>query len=227
VPYEQFQSTIEKALAGKNPPPTPTALPQGVAPYDADPGRPGFTYDGSPTLGDAKAPLVLIEFMDFQCGDCARFVKEVQPSLQDKYVQPGQMRLVMKYLPTRAPEAATAAQCAARQGKFWDYYKLLFDKQSEWQPGNKDQLLAYAKSLGLDETKLQQCLSDETVQQTIDADQELAQQLGIQAPPYFLLLNVKQQAGVRIPGLPTMSQMEQQIQKVSAPPPTGTPAPTP
>ncbi|MCX7671571.1 MAG: DsbA family protein, partial [Anaerolineae bacterium] len=50
-PFSEFEKTIAKAAQGLRPPPTPTPLPPNVQPYDMNPTRPGFTYDGSPSLG--------------------------------------------------------------------------------------------------------------------------------------------------------------------------------
>lgn len=119
--------------------------------------------------------------------------------------------------------------CAAGQGKFWEFHDALFAHQSEWQDGNDSQMVAYAKTLGLDEAKFQKCLSEAPDQPTIDADTELGQQLGIQGTPYFLLLNVAQNSGVSVPGALPLDQFEKAIEQVLNPA-TATPAavtPTP
>jgi len=222
-PYEEFQKVIAKAEQGIHPPPTPTPLPPGAAPYDVDPARPGLTYDGSPTLGSADARLVLIAFEDFKCVNCAQHFKDVGPVLRDKYVDTGQMRLVFKFLPIYSPKAAVASLCAADQGKFWEFHDILFGKQAEWKEGDNAAMVEYAKGLGLDEAKFSQCLQDAPGEAQVKADQKLAQQVGVRGTPYFLLLDTQQQTGVRIPGALPLAQFEQAIQGLLNPP---TPTPS-
>jgi len=223
-PITEFEKVIDKALQRIHPPPTPTPLPPNVAPYDADPARPGLTYDGSPTLGAADARLLLMSFEDFKCGYCAQHVKEVEPVLRSKYVDTGQLRLVFKFFPIYAPKAAVAGLCAADQGKFWEFHNLLFGKQAEWNEGDNAAMIDYAKSLGLDEARFSQCLQDAPGQAQVESDYDLGQQVGVRGTPYFLLLDLQAQTGTRIPGALPLDQFEQAIQSLLNPP-TPTPAP--
>ncbi len=223
-PFEEFQKVIEKAQQGIHPAPTPTPLPAGVVPYDADPARPGFTYDGSPTTGAANARLVLIAFEDFKCSYCAQHFKTVEPALKARYIDTGQMRYVFKIFPIYAPKAAVAALCAGDQGKFWPFHDLLFGKQAEWKEGDDAAMVAYARSLGLDEAKFKQCLKDAPGQGVLDADNELAQQVGVRETPYFLLLDAQKQTGTRIRGALPLDQFEKAIQDLLNPP-VATPTP--
>ncbi len=86
VSVAEFGKLFDKAKQGIHPPPTPTPLPAGVQFYDSDPNRPGLTYDGSPTQGDAKAPVLLLAFEDLKSGDAAQYVKGIEPALVDKYI---------------------------------------------------------------------------------------------------------------------------------------------
>ncbi len=219
-PFSEFQKTIDKALQGQHPAPTPTPLPAGVLPYDPDPNRPGRTYDGSPSLGDPKAPLVMIGFEDEQCKSCASFAKDVESALNDKYVKNGQLRIVQKFYPTNAPNAAQAALCALDQGKFWEYRNNLLAKQAEWKDSDTAALTNYAKTLGLDEAKFTKCLQDKPGQSQIDNDQAIAQQVGVDKLPYFLLINPKAQQGTRLPGALPLADVEKSIQQILNPPPT-------
>jgi len=211
-PFSEFQKVIEKALQGLKPPPTPTPLPPNVAPYDADPSRPGRTYDGSPSLGKADAPLIMITFQDFGCPQCASFAKTVEPTLREKYVKTGQLRFVLKFLPNEAPQAALASLCAADQGKFWEYYDALFARPNEWQEGDAKTLRALAQGIGLDAARFEKCLAEAPGETQLAEDDELAGQLQISSAPYFLLLNPKLQTGQRIPGVLPLDQFENAIQ---------------
>jgi protein-disulfide isomerase len=77
---------------------------------------------GSPLLGDPAAPVTIIDFSDFQCYTCARYVKATEPLINQTYIQSGEVALVFKHLPNRGFDsmgASLAAQCANDQGKFW------------------------------------------------------------------------------------------------------------
>ena len=225
-PFEEFQRLIDKATQGVHPAPTATPLPEGVAPYDADPARPGRTYDGSPSNGDPKARLVLVSFEDYKCSACAEQAKTVEPALKAKYVDTGQMREVFKFFPIDAPKAAVASLCALDQGKFWEFSDLLFSKQPDWKDGDDAAMLAYAKGLGLDEAKFTQCLKDAPGQSQIDADQTLGQQIGMQGTPFFILIDTQAQTGTPIAGAISLDQFDQLIQGLLNPS-TPTPTPTP
>ena len=87
-----------------------------------------FDLKSAPLRGDAAAPVVLVEFSDFQCPHC----KHLQPVLEkllDEYR--GQVRLYFKNYPIArahpdAPLAAAAALAAGKQGKFWAFHDKLF-----------------------------------------------------------------------------------------------------
>ena len=234
-PIEEFKATIEKAQQGLHPAPTATPLPAGVAVWDADPARPGFTYDGSPTLGQDEAPVVLLAFEDFKCADCAKYAAEVESALKTKYVDTGQVRLMWKSVATDAPKAAIAALCAADQGKYPEFRASLFGKQDTWTDGDDAAMLAFAKSIGLDEAKFSQCLKDAPGQAQVDADLEVAQQLSIPSLPAFLFIDEKAGGVVdALLGNVPLDQFESKIQNILNPPtPTtappvaaATPAPT-
>ncbi|MDQ1301168.1 MAG: Disulfide bond formation protein [Chloroflexota bacterium] len=229
-PFSEFQKIIAKAEQGIHPAPTPTPLPPDVDPYDADPARPGFTYDGSPSLGAAKAPVLLFIFSDFGCPDCVEFAKDVQPALRKKYVETGQVRLIYKFIPVSAPQTALAAFCAAEQGKFWEFSDSLTTNQGKWQEGDNAAMTGYAKALGLDTAKFAKCLADAAGQEQLDADMDLAEQVQVTQIPYFLALNPDAQTGLRIPNLAPLDQFEkaiQDVQKPQAAAPTAAAQPTP
>jgi hypothetical protein len=106
----------------------------------------------SPYLGDLSAPITIIDFSDFQCHLCARHVKNTEPLINETYIQTGQVALVFKHLPNRGFDsmgAHIAAQCANDQGKFWQFYKLLYENQQAIDSGwvSKDNLKKFASQI--------------------------------------------------------------------------------
>jgi len=83
---------------------------------------PNLIRQGSPYLGEpTTAPITIIDFSDFQCYLCARYVKATEPIINQTYIQTGKVVLVFKHLPNRGIDsmnASIASQCTNDQGKF-------------------------------------------------------------------------------------------------------------
>src|SRR5918995_5749147 len=108
---------------------------------------------GSPYLGDpSTAPITIIDFSDFQCYLCARYVKATEPLINQSYIQTGKAALIFKHLPNRgfdSMDAALAAQCINDQGKFWQFHNMLYDNQKPIDSGwvSKDNLKMFASQI--------------------------------------------------------------------------------
>ncbi len=104
--------------------------------------------DDCPILGEAKAPVTLVEFSDYQCPHCARAAAPLQEFVEK---MKGKVKLCSKYFPLpghpRAMQAAGAAEYARAKGKFWQMHELLFAEQEHLEDAD---LKAIAHKLGLD-----------------------------------------------------------------------------
>ena len=138
LPADDFTEIVDALLAGRDPPVDPAL--QGLAPYWAraeglafDPSRPGFTRAGDAVRGKPTARVHVVEFVDYESAGSRRHHAEVQPALDARWVETGQVAWVTKNLPMRvhrhAPLAAVAAVCAAQQGRLRDMQALLFAEQ--------------------------------------------------------------------------------------------------
>lgn len=170
-------------LAGSNPNPvantpnTPIAT-EGIA-------RIEVSTDDDPSLGPEDAPIVIIEFSDFNCGYCRRFHQETFEALLDKY--PDQIRFVYRDFPITSQEsfyAAQAAQCAHEQGNFWDFHDLLF---SGTLPLGTEAYETYAQDLGLDAEELLNCIETERFAEEVSADATFASSIGLTGTPTFFV----------------------------------------
>ena len=90
-----------------------------------------LSLSNNPSLGSPEAPLVLVEFVDYQCPFCAQHARTVLPELIQRYVQLGIVQYVFKNLPLEsihheAYARALVAQCANEQGSFAQVHNLLF-----------------------------------------------------------------------------------------------------
>jgi len=149
----------------------------------------------SPYLGDLSAPITIIDFSDFQCHLCARHVKNTEPIINETYIQTGQVALVFKHLPNRGFDslgAHLAAQCTNDQGKFWQFYKLLYENQQAIDSGwvSKDSLKKFASQIsGLEKDQFNTCFDSQTYKESIDNDVKLAHSQGFFDTPSFIVVD--------------------------------------
>ncbi len=135
--------------------------------------------------GPQGAPVTLVEFSDYQCPFCAQAAPVIDRILE-KY--PNDVRFALRHLPLPqhpyARKAAEAAQIAGEQGKFWEYHDALFANQENMKT---DDLLRYAKTVGLDVEKFKSELESGRYSSVINKDVATARRLGINSTPTFYL----------------------------------------
>ena len=151
--------------------------------------------NGSPFLGNMSAPITVIDFSDFQCYLCNRYVKNTEPLINQTFVQTGKVALVFKHLPNRGLDsmgAALAAQCTNDQGKFWQFHNLLYSNQKSIDSGwvSKENLKKFALQIpGLDIQKFNSCFDSEKYKSFIQNDIDLALSFGFKETPSFIIEN--------------------------------------
>ena len=146
------------------------------------------------SIGAADAPVVMVEFTDFQCPYCSRHFVETFPQSVADYVDTGQVRYVFMDFPLtsihpEAPLAAEAARCAGDQDAFLEMHHALFERQGEWSGrADADQVFAdFAGELGLDEASFSQCLASGQYTAAVQADLDQGIGLSINGTPAFFL----------------------------------------
>jgi protein-disulfide isomerase len=141
--------------------------------------------------GDPEAPITMVEFGDFSCGYCGKWVKETLPLIQENYIDTGQVRMAYVHYPilgSGSMKAAEAAECAADQDRFWEYHNLLYTNQRMgFTPANLTNLAA---ELDMDTTAFEQCLAEFPAREALETDILLGQTLGVRGTPAFLVNNV-------------------------------------
>ncbi len=174
------------------PPATPTATPTTSDETPEATREPLIPLDDDPVLGSPDAPVTMIEYSDYLCPFCQRFVLETMPLIEEEYVDTGKVKLVFRDFPLHGQPAAVAAlvaECAADQGNFWDMHVLLFERMEEW-PQSQDPLATfqeYAEEIGIDQFELVNCLELATPFERIQEDFNLARQDGITGTPAFFI----------------------------------------
>ena len=143
---------------------------------------------GEPALGEASAPLTIVEFSDFECSYCRRFHEQVFPQLKSQYIDTGLVRFVHKDLPLpfhpHALQAAAAARCAGEQNRYWDLYSALFDQQNCLSCKG---VLTIAAEEQLDTAALQTCMERKATMAVINANRSEASLHNISATPTFVI----------------------------------------
>jgi len=138
-----------------------------------------------PMQGPADAPVVLVEYTDYQCPYCVR----AQPTIEAVRERYGDLVVhVFKNLPlpmhAQAKLAAEAALCAGDQDKFWQMHDWLFANKDNI---SHDTLAAQAAALSLDVPTFTSCVKDGTYRAQVDAETAEANSFGIRGTPGFVI----------------------------------------
>lgn len=138
--------------------------------------------------GRADSSGVVMMFSDFQCPYCARFAREILPTLEAEYVSTGRLKIAFRHLPLEqihpfALPAAVAANCAGHQGHFWEFHNAIFKTQDQLSSMS---FPALARELGLKSPEFESCLAENRSDE-IQTDQRLAAQLSVRGTPAFFV----------------------------------------
>lgn len=153
-------------LAG-DPSPTPPAAVAtpgpSAAPTPASTALAGLPREGR-RLGRADARVVMDYWADYQCPFCAQFALEILPQLADR-IADGTLAVIHRdfaFLGQESYDAAVAAHCAGRQGRYWDMHDAIYAAQAGENRGAfaPQRLFQIAREIGLDGTAFSACAGD-------------------------------------------------------------------
>jgi len=144
-------------------------------------------FGNRPTKGEGTAKLTMVEFSDYQCPFCGKYVHETYPQILSEYIETGKMRSVFIDMPLEsihkfAFKGAQAARCAGEQGKYWEMHDRLFANQTALEPWT-----AHAEAIGIDTAKFDACLASGKFDQQIRQDMAQAQRVGVTGTPAFMI----------------------------------------
>lgn len=146
---------------------------------------------GSPSKGDVNAPVVMVEFSDYECTICARFYTETLALIEKDYIDTGKVKLVYKDFPLsfnpNAQKAAEAARCVRVQlgdEGYWKMHDLLFENQ---QSLSEENYKTWARSLKANGDKFDKCLDSGEFASAVQDDFLYGQQLGVSGIPGFFI----------------------------------------
>jgi len=161
-----------------------------------------------------------VEFSDYECPFCKRNHDQVFSQIQKEYIDTGKVRYVFRDYPLgfhkKAIPAATAANCAGEQGKYWEINDFLFQSKANLAD---EKYIEFAKANGLDLAKFETCLKDDKHKAEIDKDFKDGQAYGVRGTPSFFIGKTekgKEMTGVYIRGARPYNAFKTEIDKILA-----------
>lgn len=176
---------------------------------------PGFTYpaallDGA-AIGSTDAPVVMEVYEDYQCPVCARYSLDVEPSLVNKYVNAGQLRIQHNDIAIlgsgdandESMITAKGAYCANEQGLYWPYAHWIYENQDGENQGgfSQERVTQIAVAAGVEEQAFNACMAGDAAIAEVGATTSAALGLGINSTPTMFL------GGEMIVGLKSVSEL--------------------
>lgn len=172
---ERFMAYIDEVKAKNN---VKLNLPMPNLP------RMDVSVDDDPVRGSSDAKVTIIQFADFQCPYCGRAYATMSQVLKD---YDGKVKMVFRDFPlgfhASATPAAIAANCADKQGKYWE----MFDQIMPNQTVEESDLIKFAETARLDINKWQECRKDPAMLAEVQKDQADGAALGITGTPAFFV----------------------------------------
>lgn len=147
----------------------------------------GVGIGTNPIKGNANAPVLMVEFSDFQCPFTKRFYQETFPQIEKEYIATGKVKfayrdLALGFHPMAKP-AAIVARCAGSQGKYWQ----MFDKLLTGDSLDKEVFKKYAQELSLNMKAFEDCQDSPQIKEVVENDVEDAGKFGAQGTPSFFI----------------------------------------
>lgn len=146
---------------------------------------------GEIVLGDADAPVTIVEYSSLTCPHCGAFHRDTLPKLKKQYIDEGLVKIYFRPFPfdPYATAGAMLAQCVAPAARV-NFLDILFKRQQQWIQSEQpmDELQALARQAGLSEADFVVCLKDETKLEGIRQMQSAAaEELGVRSTPTFFI----------------------------------------
>lgn len=144
-------------------------------------------------LGSPDAPVVLIEYSDFQCPFCGRFARETKPDLVRGYVDKGILRIEWRNFPVfgaESDQAARAGWAAGRQNRFWQFHDEAYAEPRRRNAGDfsEDDLTAMARKAGVEDlARFEKDMASDAARQAVTRDSEEGYGIGVTSTPAFLI----------------------------------------
>jgi protein-disulfide isomerase len=141
--------------------------------------------------GPEDATVQIVNYSNFACGHCRNFALNQGRQLREEYEATGLVSFEFKHFrlsDASATEAAAASECAADQGRFWDYHDRLFSQLGVARdPFARSALKQYAAQLDLDTAQFDQCLDRSGYMDKVYRDSQEGRAQGVEGTPTFFI----------------------------------------
>ncbi|TSC58486.1 MAG: hypothetical protein Greene041662_747, partial [Candidatus Peregrinibacteria bacterium Greene0416_62] len=158
-------------------------------------------------LGNRDAPHAMLLITEHHCSYCKNFLTEHIPTLEQKFIASGKLRLTIAILPLKkyagSAEMSAALLCAGKQNKGLPMHRLLFDRTGS----DRASLLSYARELELDEKFFGECLASAETAAILEEQASWLRSLGVSVVPTYFI------DGKQYTGLPYAADLEGQLRE--------------
>ena len=144
---------------------------------------------GERALGEADAPVTIIEYASATCPHCASFPVDTFPALKEEFIDTGKVRFIFREFPfdDLALAAFMLARCAPEE-RYFPIVDVLFEEQQSWTREPREELLKIARMAGFTEESFNQCLENEEIAEGIlEIRSTGAEQYGVDSTPTFFV----------------------------------------
>jgi len=188
IQYQKSQGQEAKAS------PTPTTVAQKPQELPAVLGAAEtakIAENAAAVKGKEDALVTIVEFSEYQCPFCKRYVDQTYFKIWEKYGD--SLRYIFQDYPlafhSHAQKLAEAARCAGEQDKYWQMHDLLFEMREEWVEKQDivQNLTSYAQRLALNVDQFDNCLSSGKFTQAVKDSFALGQEVGVSGTPTFFI----------------------------------------
>lgn len=154
--------------------------------------------------GNPNAPIVFVEYSDFDCPFCKRFHEDSMKKLMDEYGATGKVAWVYRHFPLEqlhpnAPRIALASECVAElagNDGFWKFADLIFGEREITEQTDVTKLADYAAQAGANEADFTACMTENRHTDKVEADFADGASAGVQGTPHTFVLFGGQQGVV-------------------------------
>jgi protein-disulfide isomerase len=178
---------------------SPAPAPTGAAPQIAQAGVPSTlaVEAGDHVMGDPKAPVTVIEYASMTCPHCADFAMHTFPEVKKQYIDTGKVRWVFRDFPLDqyAVRGSMLAECSGND-RYFAIIDILFSSQQNWikindLEGTIAELGKIGRLAGMTEADFKTCMANQTLLQSIVAERQGGEKLGVDSTPTFFVNGTK------------------------------------
>jgi len=153
------------------------------------------------SFGPADAKVTIVEYASVTCHHCMNFHMETWPKLQEKYIDTGKIRFIMREFPldTLATAGFMLARCAG-DDRWYPMLDLLYRSQESWAHAKNpaDELFNTVKQAGMTKDSFEACLGDQKLLDGINKTRTRGTELGVNSTPTFFINGQKHMGAMSI-----------------------------